>query len=584
MPDGCRVKSRTYGRVSDRTHLLGMYGCKRDLHRSQVYPPKALPSFFTQWRGCAEGAYNSIWSILRGKMTNIRKQASSNLLFLAPFALVLLAGCLQLEIVGTTNKQTSSPASDLWQGTKQFGVSGSSINTLGYGDAVDSAGDVLISGYTVGNLVAGSGSATGTEDAFVRQYDSSGVLQWTSQIGVSALQTDGYGGDAVDTSNDVFVTGYTSGNLTTISSHTSMAGGNLYAGLGASTGTDDAFVTMFSSAGLLQWTTQLGIAGQVTHSSAVIPYGSSAIDVVGYTNGGLTTLGGSTVNSNGILYAGSGSSIGSPDAFVATLNSSGVLQWADQLGVSGQGTEGKGAAVDSSGNIYITGYTTGDLSAPSSAAGANGTAYSGSGASTGTDDAFVAKFSPSGVLDWATNLGVAGEATIAKGIGVDSSGNVYISGDTGGVLPGSGAVANGSRQSFVAQFDSSGTLQWVQQLAATGTGSGDAVAYGLALDSSSGRVTIVGSTYGSLDSDTWMAGAGFTDFFIAQYSTSGALEWVAQLGVSGFSSVAESVALDSSGDAFVAGYTTGGLDGNTLSGTGNYDGFVTKYNSSGVKQ
>ena len=55
-----------------------------------------------------------------------------------------------------------------------------------------------------------------------------------------------------------------------------------------------------------------------------------------------------------------------------------------------------------------------------------------------------------------------------------------------------------------------------------------------------------------------------------------------QLGVAGKVTYGYSVATDASGNVYVAGYTKGGLDGNTLTGT--QDFFVTKYNSSGVKQ
>ena len=55
-----------------------------------------------------------------------------------------------------------------------------------------------------------------------------------------------------------------------------------------------------------------------------------------------------------------------------------------------------------------------------------------------------------------------------------------------------------------------------------------------------------------------------------------------QLGVAGKSTIGNSVATDANGNVYVAGQTNGGLDGNTRTGT--YDFFVTKYDSSGVKQ
>lgn len=55
-----------------------------------------------------------------------------------------------------------------------------------------------------------------------------------------------------------------------------------------------------------------------------------------------------------------------------------------------------------------------------------------------------------------------------------------------------------------------------------------------------------------------------------------------QFGVAGAATLGNSVATDAQSNVYVAGYTYGGLDGNTL--TGFADFFVTKYNSAGAKQ
>jgi len=55
-----------------------------------------------------------------------------------------------------------------------------------------------------------------------------------------------------------------------------------------------------------------------------------------------------------------------------------------------------------------------------------------------------------------------------------------------------------------------------------------------------------------------------------------------QLGVASASTVATGVAVDSSGNVYVSGSTTGGLDGNTILGLEDF--FLTKYDSSGNKQ
>jgi hypothetical protein len=94
---------------------------------------------------------------------------------------------------------------------------------------------------------------------------------------------------------------------------------------------------------------------------------------------------------------------------------------------------------------------------------------------------------------------------------------------------------------------------------------------------SSGNVYVAGWTMGGLDGNILM---GIIDFFVTTYDSSGNKVRTKQLGVSVRLTTATGVALDSSGNVYVAGYTSGGLDGNTLTGT-NSDFFVTTYDSLG---
>jgi hypothetical protein len=94
-----------------------------------------------------------------------------------------------------------------------------------------------------------------------------------------------------------------------------------------------------------------------------------------------------------------------------------------------------------------------------------------------------------------------------------------------------------------------------------------------------GNVYVAGATTGGLDGNTL---TGTRDFFVTKYNSSGVKQYTRQLGVTGKITNGYSVATDANGNVYVAGDTAGGLDGNTLTGT--LDFFVTKYNSSGVKQ
>jgi len=99
-----------------------------------------------------------------------------------------------------------------------------------------------------------------------------------------------------------------------------------------------------------------------------------------------------------------------------------------------------GVATDSSGNVYVTGGTKGGLDGNTSA---------------GDTDLFVVKYNSSGTKQWTKQLGTSSN-DIAKGVATDSSGNVYVTGITGGALDGSNA---GVKVLFVVKYNSDGVKQ-----------------------------------------------------------------------------------------------------------------------------
>ena len=91
------------------------------------------------------------------------------------------------------------------QWTKQLGTSNADES---YSVAVDDAGNAFISGYTEGSL---GGPNVGRADAFLAKYDTSGVPQWTRQLGTSG--DDESWSVAVDGSGNAFISGKTTGSL-----------------------------------------------------------------------------------------------------------------------------------------------------------------------------------------------------------------------------------------------------------------------------------------------------------------------------------------------------------------------------------
>ena len=123
---------------------------------------------------------------------------------------------------------------------------------------------------------------------------------------------------------------------------------------------------------------------------------------------------------------------------------------------SGFGEIMDGVTVDSSGNIYVTGNTSGGLD--------NNTNPSASGGTSHNDkwDFFLVKYNSSGTKQWTQQLGTSVNMISAKGVAVDSSNNIYVTGTTGGGLDNN--THFGSNDIFLVKYNSSGEKQWTQQL------------------------------------------------------------------------------------------------------------------------
>jgi len=198
-----------------------------------------------------------------------------------------------------------------------------------------------------------------------------------------------------------------------------------------------------------------------------------------YANGVATDSSGNVYVAGG-TYGGldGNNSAGNSDLFVVKYNSSGTKQWTKQLGTSSR-DHARGVVTDSSGNVYVTGGTKGKL---------NGNSNSG------RTDLFVVKYNSSGTRQWTKQLGTW-QNDLANGVATDSSGNFYVTGVTYRHLDGNTSAGNADL--FVVKYNSSGKKQWTKQL---GTSSRDH-ARGVVTDSS-GNVYVTGDTYGGLDGNT----------------------------------------------------------------------------------
>ena len=140
-------------------------------------------------------------------------------------------------------------------------------------------------------------------------------------------------------------------------------------------------------------------------------------------------------------------SVGGGTTSAPTTLAPAVASWSGtkQLGTSDSDHD-NGIATNSSGNVYINGFTLGGLD---------------SNINVGASDIFVVKYDSVGAKQWTQQLGSTSDDD-ANGIATDSSGSVYVTGSTYGGLDGN--TSAGMQDFFVVKYDSGGVKQWTKQL------------------------------------------------------------------------------------------------------------------------
>ena len=301
----------------------------------------------------------------------------------------------------------------------------------GAGIAVDGSGNVYTTGSFNGTDLGFdpnnsddqlTSSNSGSDDnAYVSKLNASGQYVYGVILGYGGTA---YGaGIAVDASGNAYTTGTFSG--TDLSFDPNL--GTNYTLSSSDGGADDnAYVSKLNASGQYLFAVDLG--ANATSGGA----GASAIAIDG--SGNIFTTGdfyGTDVsfNPNGSSNQLSSSDSGTDaNAYVSMLTSSGQYAFAVDLGRGGH-TSGSGIAVDSSGNVYTTGYFSGtDVNFDPH----NNSVQFTSSESGGDINAYVSKLNSSGQYVFAVQLGSGGTnadpGAVSAAIAVDDSGNVYATG------------------------------------------------------------------------------------------------------------------------------------------------------------
>lgn len=222
-------------------------------------------------------------------------------------------------------------------------------------------------------------------------------------------------------------------------------------------------------------------------------------------------------SSQNIYLTGYTTSFGYPFAriFLLKYGSSGNLLLQESWG--GPGDVGNDLAVDAAGNIFLVGST--------------------SSFGNGSRDVIILKFNPQGQLAWQLAWGTKNYDE-ASGIALDPSGHVYVTGlEDGGTV-------------FLLKLDSNGTLFWQRAW----VGSGQDVGSDLAIDGS-GNVYVAGTTrLFNVSSSCPSYPGNCSGNLLLKFNSTGSLQWQRMWRVDRESGDhANAIALDSSGNSYVAG-------------------------------
>jgi uncharacterized delta-60 repeat protein len=327
--------------------------------------------------------------------------------------------------------------------------------------AVDKEGNVYVTGFSLSTTLP-------DYDYVTIKYNSAGQEQWVRTYG-------GAGNDtavaiAVDGSGNVYVTGSV---------------------LDAKSDYD--YVTIkYNSAGDEQWVASYNGPGNGSDSAKAI-----------------------AVDKEANVYVTGTSHASADDIDYATIkyNSAGQEQWVARYNGPGDSDDDAFAfTVDSSGNVYVTGGSTGGAISP---------------------DYATVKYDSAGQEQWVARYDGFGDYDYATDVVVDDSGNVLVTGDSIG--------SNGLFDYLTIRYDATGLEQWTGRY--EGTGNGDNFAVALGIDGS-GNVYVTGQSPGAKNYDA----------VTVKYDSAGQEQWIARYD-GGFDDYANALAVESSGNVYVTGGT-----------------------------
>ncbi len=396
--------------------------------------------------------------------------------------------------------------------------------------AMDSANNVYIAGYFNYNIVLGTTTyvSNNSNDIVLIKFNSLGNILWSKVAGGSG--DDRPNKIAVDQNNNVYLTGYFNGTATFGTSSIT------------SSGSSDIFVSKYDSSGNNQWVQRAGgTSADIGNGIAVDNIGNVYVtgSFIGNANFGSLSL----TNSNS-----------STDGFLVKYSTLGVSSLAKKFG----GTvddKGNGIKVDLLGNVIVVGRIKGTATFDSLSINTGAT----------TNHAVViAKYNSNFNITWVKNSSTSTNALLdINDLALDNLNNIYSLGTLAtSITFATTSITSTGLGVFVIKYDTNGNLLWLKK----GDGPGADYGKGIALDNSNnvyvtGYYTGTGAT-SSITFDTVslpLGSANSTDVFIAKFNSSGTVLWGQYAGSTQGNDIGVGLAIDTNSDAYVTGTISNGI-------------------------
>jgi hypothetical protein len=379
---------------------------------------------------------------------------------------------------------------------------------------VDKSGNTYVTGNFTTATLFGTIEITGSsyDNMFVAKYDTKGKAIWAKSV----AGTNNITGSSIcwDATGNIYVTGYFVGTAD-FGAEQITANGN-----------QDFFVAKYKDSGELIWVKNAG-ASSSEAAAGIETDASGNIYVIGSFNTA-TTIGTTNMTSFGL-----------GDIFLAKYSAGGDVVWAKHVGGGTNYDNGYDVTIDKSNNIYLTGLINKDVTI-------------GSSSLTGSaSDVLLAKYNSAGDFQWAKRTSGEG-ANISGGYGVDTDkdGNIYVTGIVGNDknFGGETGLSVGpNHYGFLAKYNTSGTIQWVQGLYGSGTD------YGFAVDEN-GNAFVINTFWSDCSYNGFnLLSAGKSDIAIIKFNKSGDPQWAMPMMGNDYETPA-GLCLDPSNNLYVTGY------------------------------